>query len=164
MTAKALVAGLGNVFFSDDGFGVEVAVRLTRELPRDDVRVMDIGIRARDLAYELAGGAYDTAILVDAVARGGQPGTLYLIAPDAPSGSPARAPASLDGHSMTPDAVLALLDSLGGSPTEILLLGCEPGCMDEGMGLTPHVSAAVDPAIAWIRDLLDGAAIDRRSR
>ncbi|HEX2166679.1 MAG TPA: hydrogenase maturation protease, partial [Longimicrobiales bacterium] len=79
MRGKTLVAGIGNVFLGDDGFGGEVVSRLTREPLRDGVRVVDTGIRARDLAYELLDGGYDIAILVDAVARGDAPGTVSLI-------------------------------------------------------------------------------------
>lgn len=157
MTCKTLVAGIGNVFFSDDGFGVEVAARLARESLPAGVRVMDTGIRARHLTYELLDGGYDTAILVDVVARGGEPGTVYLIAPDATGASVNDALASLDGHTITPGAALALLDTLGGTRTRILVVGCEPASLDEGMGLTPLVNAAVDEALTLVRDLLSGA-------
>ncbi|MDQ3225108.1 MAG: hydrogenase maturation protease, partial [Chloroflexota bacterium] len=76
MSGKVLVAGIGNIFLGDDGFGVEVAQRLLRETFPDDVRVADFGIRGLHLAYELLDG-YDLAILIDAVPRGGSPGTLY---------------------------------------------------------------------------------------
>jgi hydrogenase maturation protease len=81
MTGKLLIAGVGNIFLGDDGFGVEVAHRLADvELP-DWAHVVDYGIRGMHLAYDLANG-YNSAILVDATARGGDPGTLYLIEPD----------------------------------------------------------------------------------
>ena len=85
---RVLIACIGNIFLGDDGFGVEVARRLANRrlagrrsagptLP-DDVRVVDFGIRGLDLVYALLDG-YETAILVDATPRGGEPGTLYLI-------------------------------------------------------------------------------------
>jgi hydrogenase maturation protease len=86
MTGKILVAGIGNIFLGDDGFGVEVAGRLAdADLP-DGVKVVDYGIRGMHLAYDLANG-YDTAILVDATPRGGAPGTIYVIEPDLSSGA-----------------------------------------------------------------------------
>lgn len=154
--SRTLVAGIGNVFFGDDGFGVEVAQRLARQPLPDGVRVLDTGIRARHLAYELLDGGYETAILVDAVSRGGQPGTLYVIEPDAGPGSLPDA-AALDGHGLTPNTVLAFVENLGGSSTRIRILGCEPASIEEGMGLTPHVQAAVDEALALLRDLLTEA-------
>ena len=47
-----LVAGIGNVFFGDDGFGVAVAARLGAS-PPPGATVSDYGIRALHLAFEL---------------------------------------------------------------------------------------------------------------
>ncbi len=160
MSGRTLVAGIGNVFFGDDGFGVEVAARLAREPLGDGVTVLDTGIRARHLAFELLDGTYDTAILVDAVSRGGAPGTVYLIEPE--TGAPpvrcgpaaAREAVAIDGHAMTPDAMLAFLRTLGGGSTRMLIVGCEPERLDEGMGLSPPVAGAVDEAVALVRRLV----------
>ena len=153
MSGRALVAGIGNIFLGDDGFGVEVASRLSRaELP-DGVRVLDAGIRARDLAYELLEGGYDTAILVDAVARGGAPGTVYVIEPEARV-IRSRGAHAADGHAMNPEATLAFVQALGGVATRILIVGCEPVTVEEGIGLSEPVAAAVDEAIGVVRELL----------
>jgi hydrogenase maturation protease len=154
MTGRMLVAGIGNVFLGDDGFGVEVATRLGQETLREGVRVLDTGIRARHLAYELLDGGYDTAILVDACARGGVPGTISLIEPKAPDQTGNGSTAALDGHAMNPEAVLAFLRAFGGVPTRILIVGCEPACLAEGVGLSAPVAAAVDDALALVRELL----------
>lgn len=157
---RMLVAGLGNVFLGDDGFGVEVVRLLAAEPQPDGVRVADFGIRGLHLAYELLDG-YDTTVLVDATPRGGRPGELYLVevgAEDLPA--PATSDelvargAVLDAHGMTPDAVLALLVTLGGTPGRVLVLGCEPANVGEGMGLSPPVAAAVDGALAELRGLI----------
>ena len=63
---RVLVAGIGNVFLGDDGFGVEVVGRLDAGSLPDSVDVADYGIRGVHLAYELLDGRYDTVILVDA--------------------------------------------------------------------------------------------------
>ena len=92
MTGRLLMAGVGNIFLGDDGFGVEVASRLAgAELP-DWVRVADYGIRGMHLAYDLASG-YDSAILIDATPRGGEPGTIYVIEPERPPAAAAGATA-----------------------------------------------------------------------
>ena len=153
MSRRALVAGIGNIFLGDDGFGVEVASRLSRAQLPDGVRVLDAGIRARDLAYELLEGGYDTAILVDAVARGGAPGTVYVIEPEAASLG-AMATVAIDGHAMNPEATLAFVDALGGVATRILIVGCEPVSVEEGIGLSRPVAAAVDEAVSVVRELL----------
>ena len=153
MSGRALVAGIGNIFLGDDGFGVEVASRLSRGVLPDGVRVLDAGIRARDLAYELLEGGYDTAILVDAVARGGAPGTVYIIEPEHASFG-ATSAVGVDGHAMNPEATLAFVQALGGVATRILIVGCEPVTVEEGIGLSEPVAAAVDEAIGVVRELL----------
>ena len=75
MSGGVLIAGIGNVFCGDDGFGVEVAQRLAQRSWPASVTVMDAGIRGIDLTYALMDG-YHSAILIDAAARGGAPGTL----------------------------------------------------------------------------------------
>jgi hydrogenase maturation protease len=147
---RILVAGIGNIFFGDDGFGVEVSRRLAgRPLP-EGVRVADFGIRGIDLTYALLDG-WDAAILVDAAPRGGRPGTLYVLEPQLD----ADARASLEPHGMDPAKVLALVREMGGTPPLLRVVACEPGQGGEfEMGLSPAVEAAVDPAVALVEDLL----------
>ncbi|MER6915289.1 hydrogenase maturation protease [Streptomyces sp. NPDC000594] len=158
MSAGVLVAGVGNVFLGDDGFGVECVRRLAAGPLPPGVEVADIGVRGVHLAYQLLDG-YRTLILVDAVGRGSPPGTLHLIEPETGPVEPSATPA-LDGHRMGPDAVLALLSALsagtGGSPPRrILVVGCEPDSLEEGMGLSAPVTAAVEEAVRLVRRLLD---------
>ena len=143
------VVGVGNIFLGDDAFGVEVARRLMSERLPPQARVADFGIRSLHLAYELLDGGYDLTVLIDAVSRGNAPGTVYLIEPRFDEAAPAA-----DAHTMNPDAVLAALRALGGVPGRVLLVGCEPASMEEGMGLSPQVAAAVDEAVELIHGLL----------
>jgi hydrogenase maturation protease len=156
VSGRVLVAGVGNIFLGDDGFGVEVARRLADEELPEDVRVADFGIRGVHLAYELLDG-YDTAILVDATPRGGPPGTVYVIEPEPPAardaGDPSAAPL-MDAHAMEPDAVLGLLDVLGGSAVRVLVVGCEPAEVTERIGLSEPVERAVGDAVQMVRELL----------
>lgn len=152
---RVLVAGLGNIFLGDDGFGVEAVARLARRGLPPGVETADIGVRGVHLAYQLLDG-YDTVILLDATARGGPPGTVYLIDEAAADGD---AEALIDGHRMTPDAVLALLDTLsagtgGERPRRIAVVGCEPACLEEGIGLSAPVAASVDAAVDAVLRLL----------
>ncbi|GIG56281.1 peptidase M52 [Longispora fulva] len=163
MTARVLVAGLGNIFLGDDGFGVEVARRLTAEgdLPAG-AEVGDFGIRGVHLAYELLSG-YDTAILVDATSRGEPPGTVYALDLSAELAGPPAGSAPqvlLDAHGMQPDAVLALLHRMGADIGRVLLVGCEPEDLGDGIGLSPPVAAAVDEAVLLVRALAAEAAED----
>lgn len=49
--------------------------------PRTTARAVGFGIRGFDLACAILDG-YDAVMLIDAVSRGGRPGTLYVIEPD----------------------------------------------------------------------------------
>jgi hydrogenase maturation protease len=151
---RVLVAGIGNVFLADDGFGVEVAARLAEvELPAG-VHVEDFGIRGLDLAYALAD--YDLAILVDAVPRGAPPGTLSVIEPDALDGD-----VGIDAHGMDPVKVLGLARALGEPLPEILVLGCEPAVRMTGeedevvAALSAPVRGAVDEAVRMVQALIE---------
>src|SRR5271166_6134861 len=61
VTKKILIAGIGNIFMADDGFGVEVAGQLAKHSFPPGVRVAEFGIRGFDLAYALTEG-YETTI------------------------------------------------------------------------------------------------------
>jgi hydrogenase maturation protease len=152
MTARTLVAGVGNIFFGDDGFGVEVARRLAeRELP-EWVTVADYGISGMHLAFDLSNG-YDRAILIDATPRGGAPGTVYVIEPERPAETES-AGALFDAHGMQPEVVLGALEMLGAKTGQMLIVGCEPANSDPGIGLSGPVAAAVDNAVHVVLDLI----------
>lgn len=152
---RVLVAGIGNVFMADDGFGVEVARRLGERELAPGVDVVDIGIRGMDLVYALGEG-YDAAVFVDAVPRGEPAGTLYLIEPDLEGVAP-----TLDVHGMDPVKVLALARELGPVPDRVLVVGCEPLVRMSGeeedvvVELSPPVLAAIDRAVAMVESLLE---------
>jgi hydrogenase maturation protease len=149
---RVLVAGIGNVFLGDDGFGVEVARRLRDEGVLEGVDVADFGVRGIHLAYELAEGKYDAAILVDALPRGGPPGTLYAVEAEADgSGLPLD---GTDAHSLTPASVIAWLRRVGGRCGRIVVVGCEPESVEESMGLSAPVAASVEGAVEMIRGLV----------
>jgi hydrogenase maturation protease len=144
-----LVAGIGNIFLSDDGFGCEVARRLTtRPLP-EHVTVTDYGIRGMHLAYELLDG-YDALVIVDAMPGRGEPGDIVVLE----IGEDDLGSGDFDAHGMEPTAVLASLGSLGGSLPPTYVVGCEPHDVGEGIGLTPAVEAAVDRAVDAVVDLI----------
>ena len=149
MTGRVLVAGVGNLFLGDDGFGPEVARRLAgRSLPAG-VRVVDYGIRGMHLAYDLLDG-YDELVILDAAPRGGRPGDVVVLE----VGEGDFGTGEFDGHGMEPTAVLSSLGSLGGRLPRTYVIGCEPADIDEGIGLSPSVAAAVDPAVDAVLRLL----------
>jgi hydrogenase maturation protease len=152
-----LVAGIGNIFLGDDGFGVEVAQRLSQRTFPEGVRIVDFGIRGLDLAYALTDGPQVT-ILIDACPRGAAPGTLYIVEPDLASvNSPNGPQIAVDAHAMNPMNVLCMAKSMGASLQRILLVGCEPATLgpEEGqMGLSEVVGNAIERAVALTESLV----------
>jgi hydrogenase maturation protease len=162
MSGAILIAGIGNIFDGDDGFGVAVANSLAgTELP-DDVRVAEYGIRGIDLAFALF-DAYKVTILVDAVSRGGAPGTLYVIEPELDE---IKHGAVFEGaHGLDPVKVLAMAKTMGAPLGRVLVVGCEPATLgdDNGsIGLSELVAASVEPAVAMIRSLVNKLVADRK--
>ena len=160
---RTLIAGLGNVFHGDDGFGVAVADALRAvELPTG-VELRDFGIRGIHLAYQLLDG-YDLVVMADAVSRGGAAGTLYVIEHGADADrAPTRDAPLLDAHDMAPDEVLALVPMLGGQLGRTVVVGCEPAEFSV-VGLSPAVQRSVGPAANLVADIVIRAHAESSGR
>src|ERR687893_747227 len=157
MSERVLVAGIGNVFLGDDGFGVEVVKRLAGSALPEGVEVKDFGIRGMDLAYALQDD-YDLVVFVDATSQGGEPGTVYLIEPEIEDDGEV----SLDTHGMDPVRVIKLSRALGAPATRILVVGCEPQVVLSGedyedmlMELSEPVRVAVAEAAQLVESLVE---------
>ena len=153
-TGGVLVAGVGNMFLHDDGFGPEVARHLAAHPQplESGVRVVDYGIRGMHLAYDLLAGV-DILVLVDTVPADGNsaPGSIRVLQVSA---ADVDGRALLDPHGMDPAAVLGRLRSMGGSLPATYVVGCVPADLSEGIGLSPAVAAAVSEAAAAVGSLL----------
>ncbi len=162
---RVLVAGIGNVFLGDDGFGVEVVHRLAgRELP-EGVEVVDFGIRGMDLVYALHED-YEAVIFVDATPRGEEPGTVYLLEPEIEEDGEVV----LDTHGMDPVKVIKFARALGARPARTLVVGCEPQVVVSGedydemlMELSEPVRAAVEEAVKLVESLVEETDKEVRS-
>lgn len=156
---RILVAGVGNVFCSDDGFGIEVVAALSRREIPDGVRVADYGIRSLHLVYDLLDG-YDVLVLVDTVSQDGSPGSLYVLEPDLPARDASAPPPMVDPHDLPPGGALEMLAALGSPVRRVLVVGCQPQSVSEGLGLTPvvgdRVEAAADLVLETVRRELVG--------
>ena len=154
---RILVAGIGNIFLGDDGFGVEVAQQLAQCNFPASVRVADFGIRGFDLAYALEDG-YETTILIDAFPHGQAPGTVYVVEPDLKDPAASLSQASfVEPHAMNPMNVLRMATAMHGPLKRVLLVGCEPASFggDDGqMGLSVAVQAAVQEAVKVVERLV----------
>lgn len=157
---QILVAGVGNAWMGDDGFGGHVAKALTETALPAGVTVLDFGSGGLDLAYEVMRG-YDALVLVDVSRQGGEPGTLYVIDPD-----PAEIQAIEDGelvspHGMDPKTVLRFVKTVGGWPGKVTVIACEPTAGEEmGLELSPEVSGAVERAAELVLETVEGLRRD----
>ncbi|MGA4787663.1 hydrogenase maturation protease [Nocardia sp. AB354] len=138
MNSRVLVAGIGNIFLGDDGFGPEVVRRIPPDR-EDGVRVVDYGIRGMHLAYDLL-DPWDALVLVDAVPNRGAAGRIEVMRAEPDQ----EAPAGLDAHGMDPAAVFAGVRALGGVVPPTVVVGCQVLSTDEGIGLSEPVAAALD--------------------
>ncbi|MGH3332111.1 MAG: hydrogenase maturation protease [Nocardioidaceae bacterium] len=160
MSQRVLVAGIGNLFLGDDGFGPEVVRRLQVDAGLPDgglpegVRLVDYGIRGMHLAYDLLDG-YDSLVLVDAVPGDGSPGDVTVLE----VGPEDLGTGELDAHGMDPVAMLASLEKLGGTLPRTYVVGCRPETVAEGIGLSGLVEAAVPVAVDALRRLVDAVLV-----
>ena len=157
MSGRILVAGIGNIFLADDGFGCEVVRRLAaRGLP-EGVEVVDFGIRGLDLAYALM-EPYEAVVFVDALPKGEEPGTVYLIEPEIED----EGEAAIDTHGMDPVKVIRFARAMGAETTKTLVVGCEPKVVLAGenyndmlMELSDPVSSAVEEAANLVESVIE---------
>jgi hydrogenase maturation protease len=158
---RTLVAGVGNLFSSDDGFGPEVARRLGERPMPDGAAAVDYGIRGTHLAYDLLSG-WDRLILVDVVPPRGEPGRLHVLeigtddvkADDDNNDNDNDKAEAFDPHGMEPGSMLHNLQALGGQLLPTIVVGCEPAVLDDGIGLSRPVADAVEVAMQTVLELL----------
>jgi hydrogenase maturation protease len=157
---QILVAGIGNAWMSDDGFGSHVAEALAeREVPAG-VTVLDFGTGGLDLAYEVMRG-YHALVLVDVSRQGGEPGTLYVIDPDPAEITPIEDGEVVSPHGMDPKTVLRFVKTVGGWPGKVVIVACEPTGVDEmGFELSAEVAGAVERATDLVLETIDSLRTD----
>lgn len=147
MASRILVAGIGNIFLGDDGFGPEVMRHVSDRLTAsENLRVKDYGIAGMHLAYDLLDG-WEALVLVDAVPNRGAPGTVHVFEADH---APQDSVAMIDAHGMDPAAVFASLRALGGHAPRTIVVGCEVADVADGIGLSSAVQAAVPDAVGAV--------------
>jgi hydrogenase maturation protease len=161
MASRILIAGIGNIFLGDDGFGSEVMRHVCGRVDGSHgVRATDYGIGGMHLAYDLLED-WDALVLVDAIPNRGSPGTVHVFEADHESPD---APAGLDAHSMDPVAVFASLRALGGTPPRTIVVGCEVADVGERMGLSEPVEAAVPEALRAVESAVASLRAEDKAR
>jgi hydrogenase maturation protease len=150
---RILIAGVGNAWLRDDGFGGEVARSLEQQELPPGVAVMDAGTGGLDLAYEVMRG-YDALVILDVSRQGGEPGTLYVM--EVPEESVEGAiddGEAINPHGMDPQTALRFVRSIGAWPGRVVVIACEPAELDEmGFGLSADVRSAVERAVGLVLD------------
>ena len=162
---QILVAGVGNAWMQDDGFGGEVARRLEQRNLPSGVTVMEFGAGGLDLAYEIMRG-YHALVLLDVSRQGGEPGTLYVIEPDPEEfGGAIEDGEAINPHGMDPKTVLRFVTAVGGFSGKVVVIACEPAEIEDlGMGLSPAVEAAVDRAVDLVVSTIEELRTDAAYR
>jgi hydrogenase maturation protease len=159
MAERVLVACVGNVLRRDDGFGVAVADYLSRDgtLP-PGVDVIETGTGGIGIVHQLMEG-YESLVVVDTVDRGATPGAVFVLEPEVPEPTTFDVDAWRERfsnlHLTEPSRVFLLAKAVGVLPRRVRIVGCQPlDCDDLGEGLTPQVAAAVEVAVAKVRELI----------
>ncbi len=152
---RVMIAGVGNMFMKDDGFGGAVIKKMLHKTFPEGVEIKDFGTGGLKLAYDLMKG-YDGLILLDASQRGDKPGTLYVIEPEETSvESNLEDGGPIDPHGSDPATILRFVKGIGAWPAKVFIVACEPGVVDDfEIGLTEPVNAAVDKAVELVDDIL----------
>ena len=162
---RILVAGFGNVLRHDDAFGVFVAQRLRLECLPSGVVIHEAGIAGLTLVQELFDG-YDGLMVLDAVDRGAEPGTLFELEPTIPDvralDSDQHFDFFADMHYAEPGRAMALAQALGALPRSVVVVGCQIGQDEEeyGLGFTPAVEAALERAVVYAVEIINRMTTD----
>lgn len=159
---RVLIACMGNVLRADDGFGYAVARQLERRDLPAGTDLIEVGIGGIHLVQQLQDG-YDALVVVDAVDRQAEPGTVFTLRPRvpdlAPVGDDRRSEFLADMHYTVPSKALTMAKALGSLPARVWIVGCQPEDAERlGMELSPAVKAAVGEACARIERLVGGVA------
>jgi hydrogenase maturation protease len=144
---RVLVGGVGYRYLRDESVGPYMADRLAARAP-DGVEVEDLGYHSVGLAQNLQDREpYDRMVLVSAVRRGREPGTIDVYRWDGVLPPPADIQTyvgeaavgmiSLDGH-------LAVCGALGGLPNDVRIVEVEPGEEGWGDGFSPLIESILD--------------------
>ena len=152
-----LVAGIGNKYMGDDGFGPRVIEALmARNLP-EDVEARDVGLCGVTLAPDLS--EYELVIFVDAVEKRGKPGTIYRSEIKAEQVEEPKPEEAMDSftfsvHETKLEELLLFAKAIGTLPPATIVIGCEVREITLGESLSQEVDAAVLRAVELILDEL----------
>jgi hydrogenase maturation protease len=151
-TPQALILGIGNLLWADEGFGVRAVEALHREYEFPaNVKLVDGGTQGLYLMEHVA--AADILVVFDAIDYGLPPGAVKLVeGREVPAFMGAK---KLSLHQTGFQDVLAAVELIGKAPGRLLLVGVQPAALDDyGGSLREEVKAripeAIGHALAWL--------------
>ena len=155
---KVLVAGMGNVLRGDDGFGIRVVEELAKDHNlRETIDFYEAGIGGIGLVQELMRG-YDVLIVVDAVEKEAEAGTLFVLEPlehQTEIDNEKLHESMVDMHYADPSKVLLMAKALNVCPPKVFLVGCQPEYVDDAVeGLSSPVRKAIPQAVKEVLSLI----------
>jgi hydrogenase maturation protease len=161
--SRALVLGVGNLLWADEGFGVRCIESFANrfEIP-DTLTVADGGTQGLYLVDLLR--AHDPVVIFDAVDFGDAPGTLRVVEDDAIPSFVAGGKISL--HQAGLQDVIACAKLVGGCAQNMLLIGVQPVELEDyGGSLRPTVKARIPDALEIAAEYLadHGLALEERT-
>ncbi len=143
--SQALVLGVGNLLWADEGFGVRCVEAFDQHFAvGDDITVADGGTQGLYLVDLLRD--HNPVVIFDAVDFGDAPGTLRLVRDD-------DIPAFVGAHKMSLHQaglqdVIACAKLLGGCASDMLLIGVQPVELEDyGGSLRDEIKACIPAAL-----------------
>ncbi len=157
---RVLVLGIGNILFRDEGVGVRVVERLLQEYEfPEDVMILDGGVLGLSLLSYMADAEY--MIVIDAIKRGGRPGTLYRLKEE---DLPKRIRVKESLHEVDFLEAMASLHLLDRVP-ETVILGVEPEDIHTvSLELSPVVERKVEQLVGMVLEELNRVDISYKKR
>lgn len=146
-----MILGIGNVLFTDEGFGIRVVEKLEQHytLP-ENVTIVDGGVLGMNLLGVMSEA--DQLIVVDAVRNKQPAGTLYRLSGEE---IPGRIRAKNSLHQVDFLEALTMCQALDHVP-EAVIIGVEPKDIETlSTELTPEIRTRVDPALGMVLEELD---------
>lgn len=155
--AKALILGIGNLLWADEGFGVRAVEEMhTQYETPENVVLMDGGTQGIYLVHHVRDA--DILIVFDAVDYNLPVGTIKRVEGDQVPKFMGCKKISL--HQTGFQEVLAMAEMMDDAPEKLLLIGVQPVELDDfGGGLRDEVKAQINPAIKMAIDYLAESGI-----
>ena len=154
-----MILGVGNLLFTDEGFGIRVVEELERRYTfPENVSIVDGGVLGVSLLGVMSEA--DRLIVVDVIRNKGVPGDLYRLEGDA---IPERIRAKNSLHQIDFLEALTLCQVLDKVPKTVII-GVEPkDIYTQSLEFTTPIQAKVDPVIDMVLTEIDrlGAACKR---